>query len=148
MARYKYPAPFDQEGPPLDLLKILCAPVPPSPPLTMAPAGKPKVVPPSLYQDVVGSDPSLLYAALHADWASEDQRELAEQVAGGQKDLNRLSAADSNLLDSLLHSYNNWSEPTSEPPPFILEAGEKPKDEKLEPDDLPEPSEEITKAYD
>lgn len=108
MAKYKYPAPFDVETP-VDLLSIPNVPLPPSPPLPVSiPVDKPE--PPGssgLYQELMGDDLSLVYLALDAPWASIDQQLLAEQIASGQKNLHSLSTADQELLNDLVHRFND-----------------------------------------
>ncbi len=61
----------------------------------------------SLFGDVFGSDTSLLAAALDSSWASPDQQHLAMQVLSGQKKLSTLEAADRQLLDEMVHGYND-----------------------------------------
>ena len=108
MARYKYPAPFDQPSGPLPL--PLNAPLPPSPPLPVdIPVDKPTTrVLDSLYRDVFGDDLSLVRIALEAHWVTPDQRRLAVDLIDGKKDLNSLSTADRDILDDLVHRYNDY----------------------------------------
>jgi len=163
MAKYKYPAPFDRETPPVNILEISNAPIPPCPPFAVdIPVETPTTpVLDSLYRDVMGDDLSLIYMALDAPWVSPEQSRLAEQIVDGRKDLNSLSTAEVEILDDLVRRYNGGDHEKlrtadSERLPLPrARGGRGEEDQEVQPgpkddlqSDVPEPSDDITSAYD
>jgi hypothetical protein len=66
----------------------------------------------SLFKDMFGTDHSILALALDSHWASPEQRELALQVLSGTKSLSTLTTAENEVLDEIVHSYNDSDRPT------------------------------------
>ena len=98
-------------------IKPPAPPEPPSPPLTpgpplpiLIPGVNVLIEPPkqrrSLYQNVMGDDLSLLYAALDASWSSPDMKELAMGITSGERSIDNLSTTDLELLDSMAMAYS------------------------------------------
>lgn len=90
-------------------------PAPPSPPVApMAfPINLPGATPPaiksqrSLFKDMFGTDHSILALALDSNWANHEQKELAQQVLSGHKSISKLTAAEQDVLDGIVHSYDS-----------------------------------------
>ena len=91
-------------------------PAPPSPPV--APVAFPINLPGetmatrpqrSLFKDMFGTDHSILALALDSNWSSHEQRELAMQVLSGHKSISKLTPSEHDVLDGIVHSYNDSS---------------------------------------
>jgi len=112
MPRFKYPAPYDVEDPPLRHDEVVGAPLPPCPPLIVnVPGDKSVNKSPSrhrsLYLDTFGTDLSVLAEALHASWATPEHQELAAQILSGRKPIHSLSTPDEEMLDDITIQYED-----------------------------------------
>jgi hypothetical protein len=62
-----------------------------------------------------GTDHSVLALALDSHWANPEQRELALQILSGQKSVSTLTDSEQEVLDAIVHSYNDAERPTGTP---------------------------------
>ena len=100
------------------MVKAPKPPAPPAPPITPGPPlpiNTPFLAPTpsvarrqrSLYEDLFGTDLSVITMALDAPWANHDMRRFAAEIMSGRTSINRLSTAQLEMLDGIARAYND-----------------------------------------